>query len=62
MKNWLFEMKKKSPGGERGGGGGGVAVGGGGSQGEQTIEVIVNAIKKRWWGFRVDVNEELKLL
>ena len=29
-----------------------MAVGGGGSQGgcEQTIEVIVNAIKKRWWG------------
>ena len=41
-------MKKKSRGGK--GGGGGVAVGGGGSQGEQTIEVIVNAIKKCWWG------------
>ena len=50
-------MKKKSPGGKGWG-----AVGGGGSQGEQTIEVIVNAIKKRWWGFRVEVNEELKLL
>ena len=40
-------MKKKVQGGEGGG-----AVGGGGSQGgcEQTIEVIVNTIKKRWWG------------
>ena len=59
MKNWLFEMKKKVQGGERGG-----AVGGRGSQGgcEQTIEVIVNAIKNVGGGFRVDVNEELKLL
>ena len=43
-------MKKKVQGGGGGKGGGGGAVGGGGSQGEQTIEVIVNAIKKCWWG------------
>ena len=48
MRNWLFEMKKKNPGGGERGGGGWRR----GSQGgcEQTIGVIVNAIKKRWWG------------
>ena len=38
-------------------------MGGGGQGGcERRIEVFVKIPKKKWGGFRVDVNEELKFL